>query len=82
VIRRRRTPDPEAILVTGAGSGLGRALLERLEQRAEGLPPIGLDVGLAPLPGLSWRRTDLFAPRHGAPAAHGRGDGGSAGGRP
>ena len=48
--------------MTGAGSGLGRALLERLEQRAEGLPPIGLDVGLAPLPGLSWRRADLFVP--------------------
>lgn len=60
-MRRRRTPEPLAIAVTGAGSGLGRAVVERLAEHAAAPVVIGLDVSPAPVPGVQWRPADVLA---------------------
>lgn len=53
MIRRRRTPDPRAIGVTGAADGLGAALLARLALHAGVARAVPLDgPGAAPLDGL------------------------------
>lgn len=44
-MRRRRTPGPAVVAVTGAGTALGRALLERLAARHDDAPDlVGADV--------------------------------------
>lgn len=52
MIRLRRTSSPTSIAVTGAASGLGLALLERLAARPGGAPLAGLDADLL-APGLA-----------------------------
>ena len=47
--------------VTGAGSGLGRALLERLVVRPDAPVVVGLDPVPAPVPGVQWRPADVLA---------------------
>lgn len=60
-MRRRRTPDGAGVGVTGAGSGLGRALVERLAGRPDAPLVVGLDATPAPLPGVQWRPADVLA---------------------
>lgn len=47
--------------VTGASTGLGRALVERLAARPETPELIGLDRTAAPVPGVAWRPADVLA---------------------
>ena len=55
-MRRRRTTAPPAVAVTGAGAGLGRALLERLAAAPGQAPLVALD---APGPPGVEQRADL-----------------------
>ena len=59
-MRRRRTPDGVGVGVTGAGDGLGRALVERLAGRSDAPLVVGLDPAPAPLPGVQWRPADVL----------------------
>ena len=66
-------PTPPVVAVTGAGSGLGRALVERLAARddLEGL--VGLDRTVPRMDGVVWRACDVAGPAAGrAPARHAR----------
>ena len=45
---RRRTSAPGAVAVTGAASGIGRALLERLASRPDAPALVGVDTGTPP----------------------------------
>jgi nucleoside-diphosphate-sugar epimerase len=60
-MRRRRTADPVGTGVTGAASGLGRALVERLAQRGDLPLLVGLDRPALALDGVEWRTTDVLA---------------------
>ena len=62
VMRRRRTAEPSGTGVTGAATGLGRALVERL---APTLPPgavTALDAVRVDVEGVVWRPADVLAP--------------------
>ena len=48
--------------VTGAASGLGRALLERLARRSDVPAVMGVDTGTAEIPGVEWRGADVRDP--------------------
>lgn len=61
-MRRRRTPEPVGTGVTGAATGLGRALLERLARRSDVPRLVALDAPVAAFPGVRWRAADLLAP--------------------
>ena len=58
-MRRRRTSDGFRIAVTGASSGLGRALLERLARRDDLVGLVGVDTGAARVEGVLWRHADV-----------------------
>ena len=62
MIRRARTSQGPRIAVTGASSGLGRALLERLAQRTDLDRLVGIDAGRVRLPGVVWRSADVRDP--------------------
>ena len=59
---RRRTSGPGAVAVTGAASGLGRALLERLTARPDVAALVGVDTATGPVPGVDWRGADVRDP--------------------
>lgn len=61
-MRRRRTPGPLRIAVTGGASGLGRALLERLSRRDDLECLVGVDTAAARLDGVVWRSADVRDP--------------------
>ena len=58
-MRARRA---SGVAVTGAASGLGRALLERLAARPDVPALVGVDTGAAPAAGVTWRRADVRDP--------------------
>jgi nucleoside-diphosphate-sugar epimerase len=62
VVRPRRKTAPGVVVVTGAATGLGRLLIERLATRhdLEGL--VGLDVAAARVDGVVWRTVDVRDP--------------------
>jgi nucleoside-diphosphate-sugar epimerase len=62
VVRLRRKAAPGVVVVTGAATGLGRVLLERLATRddLEGL--VGLDTAAARVDGVVWRTLDVRDP--------------------
>ena len=59
---RRSPPPPAAVAVTGAASGLGRALVERLAQRADLALVVGIDTDAPAVEGVEWRRADVRDP--------------------
>jgi nucleoside-diphosphate-sugar epimerase len=59
--RSRRTPAP-VVAVTGAATGLGRAVLESLAGHAELSGLVGIDVRSARVDGVQWRRADVRDP--------------------
>ncbi|MCU1595054.1 MAG: Nucleoside-diphosphate-sugar epimerase-like protein [Frankiales bacterium] len=62
MVRLRRKTGPGVVAVTGAATGLGRALLERLAARndLEGL--VGIDTTAVQVEGVIWRRADVRDP--------------------
>lgn len=54
-VRRRRTPGPLRLAVTGACTGLGTALLERLAVRPDLAALLGVDDAPGRVDGVSWR---------------------------
>ena len=62
VRRRRRAAAPGVVAVTGASSGLGRALVERLAGRDDLDALLGVDSGSARIDGVVWRDVDLLDP--------------------
>ncbi|MBC7373581.1 MAG: NAD-dependent epimerase/dehydratase family protein, partial [Frankiales bacterium] len=54
-VRRRRTPGPLRIAVTGGATGLGAALLERLAVRPDLAALFGVDDVPGRVDGVSWR---------------------------
>jgi nucleoside-diphosphate-sugar epimerase len=59
---RRKAPAPEVVAVTGAASGVGRALVERLASRTDLAALLGLDLAPARVDGVVWRSVDLGDP--------------------
>jgi nucleoside-diphosphate-sugar epimerase len=63
VVRLRRKPlGPEVVAVTGAATGLGRALVERLVVREDLAGLVGIDTVAAPFDGVGWRTADVRDP--------------------
>ena len=63
VVRRRSRPaEPEVVAVTGAATGLGRALVERLAGRHDLAGLIGVDTAPARVDGVVWRVADVRDP--------------------
>ena len=58
----RRRPQPEVVAVTGAASGLGRALVERLAARHDLAGLVGLDITPGRVDGVVWRTVDVRDP--------------------
>lgn len=56
---RRAQRDGEVVAVTGAGSGLGRALIELLAERADLGGLIGVDPAPARIDGVVWHAMDV-----------------------
>lgn len=54
-MRRRRTPGPLRVAVTGGSTGLGAALLERLAARPDLEALLGLDAAPGRVDGVVWR---------------------------
>lgn len=63
-VRRRRTPGPLRVAVTGGATGLGAALLEQLAVRTDLAALVGVDSAPGRVDGVVWR-----CPRPGDPAA-------------
>src|SRR5206468_7813750 len=59
---RRKPTRPEVVAVTGAASGLGRALVERLADRTDLDALLGVDTVPARVDGVVWRAVDLRDP--------------------
>lgn len=62
VVRLRRKTDAGVVAVTGAASGLGRALVERLAMRTDLDALIGIDTSSVLLDRVTWRSTDVRDP--------------------
>jgi nucleoside-diphosphate-sugar epimerase len=62
MVRLRRTPRPDVVAVTGASSGLGRALVERLALRDDLGGLVGIDVVPGRVDGVVWRTVDVRDP--------------------
>lgn len=58
----KRAGPPEVVAVTGASTGLGRALIERLAGRDDLGGLIGIDVVPARVDGVIWRTMDVRDP--------------------
>ena len=63
MVRRRRTPGPLRIAVTGSATGLGAALLKRLAARADVEELIGLDAVPGRVDRVLWRSDGTLAER-------------------
>lgn len=61
-VRRGSGAQAPVVAVTGAASGLGRAVLEGLARRTDLGGVIGIDVRSAKVPGAQWRRADVRDP--------------------
>lgn len=62
MVRLRRKAAPGVVVVTGAATGLGRALLERLAIREDLEGLVGLDSAEARVQGALWRTLDVRDP--------------------
>jgi nucleoside-diphosphate-sugar epimerase len=62
VVRLRRKAAPGVVVVTGAATGLGRLLVERLATRDDLAGLIGLDTASARVDGVVWRTLDVRDP--------------------
>lgn len=60
--RRGRRTDAPVVAVTGAATGLGRAVLARLAGRADLGGLVGIDATAGRLDGVQWRRADVRDP--------------------
>ncbi len=61
-VRRQRTPGAPVVAVTGAASGLGRAVLGRLARRDDVAGLVGVDVEPVTVDGAVWRVCDVRDP--------------------
>ncbi|MCU1599586.1 MAG: Nucleoside-diphosphate-sugar epimerase-like protein [Frankiales bacterium] len=59
---RRNRPSSEVVAVTGAAAGLGRALVERLAERADLGGLLGIDLSPGRVDGVVWRTCDVRDP--------------------
>ena len=62
VVRLRRKTVPGVVAVTGAATGLGRALVERLAMRTDLDGLVGIDTSSVLLDGVVWRSADVRDP--------------------
>ncbi len=62
MVRLRRTSGPGVVAVTGAATGLGLALVERLAGCADLDGLIGVDTAFARVDGVVWRTADVRDP--------------------
>ena len=63
MVRLRRKPaSPEVVAVTGAASGLGRALIERLAAREDLAGLVGVDTFQVGIDGVVWTTMDVRDP--------------------
>lgn len=62
MVRLRRTSQPDVVAVTGAASGLGLALVERLAWREDLAALVGVDPVPARVDGVVWRAADVGDP--------------------